>query len=486
MPSLKELHQLYHRLEKNEKKYLNLHIQYNAGKAKEDYLIQINNLKSVSTFDEKKLKNKMLKLKSKRVSELNTNLFNFICNSLLLFTSNENNNIKILKDIQIAEVLRLKGLNKVAEKKLDKTIKNYQNYDSSELMCFAKKIQFKTQMSSRTSFSILIETLENKIQDGKNGNIESQYQILNLEMNKLLSKNFFPRSAKDAKDYENLLNNNLLKNNSKASTKYAMHFYYMIKAPLLTILNEFDKANELCIEAIDFVKNNFDLKKDPYPLYHQLLRYFHVQLSNKDSNNIINTLNEIEKLVHSNIKSKIPELWMIALDAYLNKSIIDKNYSEGINYFEKNTKNYLDENFLNIKRLDARAFLLARVYFLNKNYDKAIHYAQMALNGEEYKYKNSYITCKFLILMAYYNLGNMKLVHYTSKSLYMSLYKEEYLHKPEKAVLSFLKSIENTLDINKNLQKLRKTLTIESEKDYNEVFFSNGDYFEWLKIEGKG
>ena len=52
--------------------------------------------------------------------------------------------------------------------------------------------------------------------------------------------------------------------------------------------------------------------------------------------------------------------------------------------------------------------------FLNKNYDKAIHYAQMALNGEEYKYKNSYITCKFLILMAYYNLGNMKLVHYTS------------------------------------------------------------------------
>lgn len=484
MAKLKDLYDLCTATSKAERRFLNLYVQAMSGKAKDNYLLQLENLWQLKAYDENLLKAKMKNIKTKRISEFNTNLFHFISKAILVYQIDSTPSLSMLKDVMLSEVYMSKGLLNVTEDLLNNSFKENDNYANSEALLLIQKQQYKLGLKSYLSFEQQMELLDQKLVKLEAIKSETAYQKLNFEMNLLFSKFTLPRNKKQAQVFKDFLKQDLLKNMDLAKSNYAKHYYYMIKIPLLQIVGEGNKALELSNEAIDFAKKNFDLKKDSIPLFLQLKRNLSLLFSLEMSDKFISIINEIKDIIKVNpkLKGRI-DIWSVELDAIINKAMIENEYKKGIQYFEKNAKDKLDIEFDKVNRLDAKALLISRIYFLNKDYNNALKYAELASQGEQYKFRYAIIASKFIVLLTHYKLGNHLLLPYATKSLHRELKKEETLYKPEKALLSFLGKIKNPDNIPKELQRLKTVFDKEIENPYNDIFFGNGDYLVWLDEE---
>lgn len=484
MAKLKDLYDLCTATSKAERRFLNLYIQAVAGKAKENYLLQLDNLWQHKTYDEKVLKEKMKNIQAKRISEFNSNLFHFVSKAILVYQAESTPSLSLLKDIMLSEIYMSKGLLNIADELLKTNFKENDNYANSEALLLLQKQQYKLGLKSYYSFEDQISLLDEKLEKLEAIKSETAYQKLNFEMNFLFSKFTLPRNKKQAQVFKDFLKQDLLKNMDLAKSNYAKHYYYMIKIPLLHIVGLGDEALKISNEAILFAEDNFDLKKDPIPLFLQLKRNLSLQFSLENAQNLLPTIKHIKKIITINPKlEKRIDIWSVELDARINKAMIEKEYKAGIEYFEKNAKERLDVEFEKVNRLDAKALLISRIYFLNKNYHNALKYAELALKGDQYKFRYAIIASKFIVLLSHYKLGNNLLLPYATKSLYRELKKEDTLYKPEKALLSFLGKIKNPDNIPKEFQRLKTIFDKEILDPYHDIFFGNGDYLIWLDEE---
>lgn len=484
MAKLKDLYDLCTATNKAERRFLNLYVQAVAGKAKENYLLQLENLWFFKTYEETELKEKMKNIQTKRISEFNSNLFNFVSKALLVYQAESTPSLTLLKNIMLSEIYMSKGLLNVADDLLQNSFVENDDYANSEALLLIQKQQYKLGLKSYKSFEDQMSLLDKKLEKLEAIKSETAYQKLNFEMNLLFSKYTLPRNKKQAQVFIDFLKQDLLKNMNLVKSNYAIHYYYMIKIPLLHVVGKGLESLVLSNEAIDFAEKNFDLKKDPIPLFLQLKRNLSLQFSLETSETLLPTIKRIKKLLEINpkLENRI-DIWSVELDARINKAMLEKTYKIGIQYFEKNAKEKLDKEFEKVNRLDAKALLIARIYFLNKDYNNALKYAELASKGEQYKFRYAIIASKFIILLCHYKLGNHLLLPYATKSLHRELKKEDTLFKPEKALLSFLGKIKNPDNIPKELQKLKLVFEKEILNPFNSIFFGNGDYLIWLNEE---
>ena len=482
MASLKELYDLCHSMDKAEKRYTSIYIKGLAGKSKDNYLQQIDNLWQVSPYDEGALKEKMQNISTKRISEFNSNLFDFISKGLMLYYADKSDALHLGKEAMLAEIYLTKGMFSTAEKLVQKTLEKEKGYNNNELLVYMQKLQYKLGVKQFNSFDDQIEILDQKLRKIEIVKSETLYQKLNFEMNKLFISETLPRTKKQSAIYEDFLKRDLLQSDALACSNYAQHYYYMIKIPLLNVVRKDDEALALSEEAIEFTKNNFDLKKDPIPLFLQLKRNLSLQFSLDKSENLLPTIQKIKELLKINPQlEKRIDIWSVELDAIINKAMLEKKHKEGIAYFEKYAKAKLDKDFEKVKRLDAKALLIARIYFLDKNYSESLKYAELATKGNSYKFKYAIIAAQFLTLLNHYNLDNILMLPYAANSLKRALQNEDILYPPEKALLSFLGKIKNPDNIPKELKKLRQVFLKEMKNPFNNTFFGNGDYLTWIE-----
>ena len=111
MASLKELHDLIHKLDKNEKKYLSMMIEGISGKAKSRYANSLRQINAQKVFDADRLKSKLSgDLSGMNLSEANSNLYQFICRSLVSYHNTTSENMEAQKNLLLVEILINKGL----------------------------------------------------------------------------------------------------------------------------------------------------------------------------------------------------------------------------------------------------------------------------------------------------------------------------------------------------------------------------------------
>lgn len=480
MASLKELHQLVHRLNKAEARHLTLYIQSYAGKSKDSYLQQIDKLKAVKKIDDKN--SKSISVKTKRVSEFNTNLYDFICKALLAYENKGNLALSIQKDNLLADILIRKKQFKQAQKLINNNIEKYSSYGLDELILYSHKLKYRIDVQQRADFDTIVENTIQKTTLSNSLANESEYVRLNFEMNKLFTDNYSIRTQEQADVYVQFLQHKLLQDVSCAQSNYAKHYFYMIKIPLLFILNKYDEAIALAQEATAFAKVNFDLNINFIPYLFQLIRYLNLQTNMGRSLHVNETIEAIEQVFdylpnnHSKLKYRLS-----ILDAKLCVYIYDKKYAEGVAYFENEAKELFDDKINQVARIDAKASLVARLYYLNGDYEKSLAYCEIALSDKQFIFTDSVIAIRFLILLNHIRMKNHQLVPYSALSLKRLLDNQERLFAPEKALLLFLEKINDINKLHKNLQKLYITLQDEIRKPFNSTFFDSGDYLEWLK-----
>ena len=484
MASIKELYELCHSMDKAEKRFITMYINGLAGKSKENYLVQLENVWQSKTYDEDELKLRMKNISTKRISEFNSNLFEFISKGLMLYYSDKSESINLSKDAMLSEIYLQKGLYVSSEKVITRAIEKNSGYSHDEILVHFQKLRYKLGMKQFNSFDKQIELLDQKLEKLESVKSETAYQKLNFEMNRMFMTVTMPRTKEQSKVYDNFLNRPLLKDSSQAKSNYAMHYYYMIRIPLLNVVGRNKEALALSDEALKFTKSKFDLKKDPIPFFLQLKRNLSLQFAIGNPEKLMLILKEIKGLldIQPELSNRI-DIWSVELDVRINKAMLEQNYKEGISYFEKFAKDKLDKDFEKVNRLDAKALLIARIYFLDKNYEQSIIYADLASKGNRYKFKYAIIAAQFLSLINHFKLGNILMLPYSAKSLKRALQNEDILYAPEKALLSFLGKINNPDNIPKEFKKLQTLFLKEIKDPLNSTFFGNGDYLSWVEDE---
>lgn len=484
MAKLSELHKLIKSLDIGEKRYVNLYVGRFSHKSKEAFLFQFDQLSQASKIKDYNKSELLSRYGIKRFSEFNTNLFNIVLKALVLYKVDNSNSLSLFMDTMKTEVLIAKKMYNNAEKLIHQNETALSNYGFSEIMAYLSKLKYKIGTARSMPFDQQIAMQDERIQRLKRSINESEYIQLNFEMTALLSKVYYPRTSAQRQEYLRMLKHPLLLSVESAHTFYAKHYYYMIKVPLMTMSGKREEVLETCQEAIAFVRENIDKRIDPIPETFQLRRYLNAQITLKDPARLLETAADLEEMLPS-MKSETQRMaiWSNTIDARLNHSLLKDKYAEGVRYFEDVALESYEKNTQMLKRIDAKALLIARLYFLNGDYDKSLSYCDKAVSGAQYQFLPFVVSAKFLTLMNHYKLNNDLLLPYAVQSLQRSLQQAKQLYKPERILLNFLGKFKDINKLKKQLVKLYSQLKEERENPFNDSFFQNGDYLKWLEEE---
>ena len=185
--------------------------------------------------------------------------------------------------------------------------------------------------------------------------------------------------------------------------------------------------------------------------------------------------------------------------AKINQHFLEGSFSEGLAMvptMEEKLKEI--EMYMDSHRVLVFYYKIACLYFGAGQADKAIDYLNRIINWKLNLRDDLQCYARLLHLIAHYELGNMEVVSYLSKSVYRFMYKMKNLSTVEEILFNFLRTsiqqggAENSL-VNKNVD-IKKAFTdllemlkpLEKNKLESRAFMYL-DIISWLesKIQGK-
>ena len=200
-----------------------------------------------------------------------------------------------------------------------------------------------------------------------------------------------------------------------------------------------------------------------------------------------------------NNKNNLIQSFIYLYIAKINKHFLEGSFSEGLAMIPtmeaqlKEIDLYLDSH-----RVLVFYYKIACLYFGAGKPAKAIDYLNRIINWKLNLRDDLQCYARLLHLIAHYELGNMELVNYLSKSVYRFMYKMKNLSTVEEVLFNFLrKSIQsggeaNSLLANKTIIKksfanLLETLSPLANNKLESRAFMYLDIISWLesKIQGK-
>ena len=124
------------------------------------------------------------------------------------------------------------------------------------------------------------------------------------------------------------------------------------------------------------------------------------------------------------------------------------------------------------------------MYFGAGMYSKSLFWVNKILNDNS-DYRQDYkIFAKIMNLIIHYELGNIDLLEYNTKSVLRYILKKDKLYKYEYALINFIKKIimlTGSDDLDFEYRKLKKELDKIAEDDYEKKAFEYFDITSWLE-----
>jgi hypothetical protein len=487
MASLIQLHELVHSLDKNEKKYLSLMVDAIGGKARTRYATAIRVLNAQKEFDADKLKKKLSSdVSGMNLSEANNNLYDFICRALINYQPG--NSLGHNNQLKLVELFIKKKLLDNAHKLLQELIPEIEDTGSHAQLQRAHELQEHITIQHpkvNADYTFRSDFFEKRFKSI--AALQQNIGILHLQyrFHKAAKEIGQPRTKAQLKPFQELWEHPLLKLPVTQIENASVVPYLLMKSSIAAALYK-PEAYQTAIDAIRYVQTNFtssSFKNREANLLNVALTHM-ITLQKIDYNELqwLKT-----RLLETKKASVHPAIWQQReakiIMAELSYFIKAKEYKKGIAYFEQIMRPGKKEEWAGSLINYAVPWIAARIYFLDKNPDKALDCLLLIQEQEKTMRPNVFIDYKFLSLMCHYKMQNHSLVTSTADSLYKRLRKEEKLYAPERAMLRFVKSSGTIPKMKENMKQLYESFTELSKDPFNSPFFLYGDYLEWLKIE---
>lgn len=487
MASLKQLHELLHSLDKQEKKHLSVMVQAIGGKARARYAQAIKIINAQKEFDTDALKKKLSShVSGMNLSEANNNLYEFVCRALTTYQSGSATTYA--NQLKLVEFFLQKKLFESAHKVLQKVIPSLEDNASIATLLRAHELQEVLTINYapvNNDYNFRVKFFEQRLKAADMNRQNIDYLFLLFRYFELVKKIGEPRTAAQAKLYEEIWNDPRVHVPVESIYNRTLKIFYSLRGGLMIVLNMPDVNEKIRNQLHHFrtkVTGTIGAMGEMAlisSLLWSMLRQSKINW--QELQEIKKQTNEIKRnvpLVSIHERAKA-QLITLELAYYIRES----KFTEGIRHFENCMQPEERNQWKDALQSYEIPYAGARLYYLNNDPNKALDYL-LAIQSQEKIMRTPFlISYRFLFLLCYYKLNNHSLVTSTADSIYKSLLKQEKLYAPEKALLRFVKSSGTIQKMKDNMKALHQTYLDLSKDPLNLSFFLYGDYLEWLKME---
>lgn len=488
MATLKQLHELIHSLDKNEKKYISLMIEGTGGKAKARYADAFHDIKSVKKFDVVKLKALLASgISSMNPSEANTNFYKFVCRALISYHSTDSGNIGLQKQLLVIEILMNKALYETAYQMLVDLLPKLKSGGTFALLHRANELQsniFINYKELNKNYEDRYRLFQERLLDIDEHRQFVEITQLNMRFFQLAQTIGDPRTKTQQQQYVSLAKDPLINLDAHQINVRSLATFIPLKLTLKELTGEQIDMFELG-QKLRLAIRSMNMQKGVHLQDFMILDFMaSMAIQKKNEPQTIELKAELRAILNSihqkGIQSKVlNRILMMELSMCCYKKDFTKAEVVLKEWMNPDVKSqWISANLSYVNFL-----LAARLLYLSGKPDKALDYLLQMQEFEKSLRPNIYISYRFLILLCHYKLKNYQFLLHATESLYRYLLKLDKLYAPERALLRFVKKCDHFEKVKKEMRVLHTSFTDLERDPLNSPFFSNGDYLEWLSLD---
>ena len=490
------LFQLIKSLEKSEKRNFKLYITRNSSSLDLKSIQLFDAMDKMDEYDEVQLLNKNKNIRKAQLSNAKAHLYREILSSLRLIRHDDNIDIQLHEQLDYARILYNKGLYLQSLRTLDRIKESAREHHQDtfllEVLFFEKTIE---SLHITRSMQDRADQLAGEL-DGVNDRVRliSQLSNLALQLYSWYIRHGVARNEKDEAAVQEFFEKNIPPDLSQCLGFYEKLYLYQsyvwygfIRQDFLMYYRYTQKWVDLferepfmlAVETSQYIKGmhnllgaHFDLLNDQK--FNETLKQFEA-FSNSD-------------LVRNNVNNRI-QTFVYLYISKLNQHFIDGTFTEGLSlvpFIEEKLAEYWI--YLDRHRILVFYYKIACLYFGSGDYEKTIDYLNKIINWKVDLRTDLQCYSRLLHLIAHYELGNVDLLEYLTKSVYRFMAKMESLSLVEEAIFKFLRKafLVTTDRLKPEFSKLLEKLKAYEKSRFETRAFMYLDVISWLesKIQG--
>ncbi|MCB9226181.1 MAG: hypothetical protein H6578_03265 [Chitinophagales bacterium] len=485
MSKLKEVFELIHSLEKNEKKHLSIMVEALGGKATLRYAHAIQIINKQKIYDKERLKSNLSKdVSGMNLTEALNNLYSFIKHAMLSYRSPKDAIYE--SELFHIQFLIKKKLYESAHKKLQAILPNLEDKSSYAMLMFAEELQekitiFYKPVNADTAFRT--NFFKQRKEHARRLNLAIDLLEIKFHFFQLARNVGDPRTEEQLKQYVLLWENESLHLPNATIPNRSFHSFIWLKAVLMSMVN-MPNAQEQIKEFIEELKTRIGGRvalKGEYDL--QDLRISLLSSSNiileDDLIDIENRLRFIAKgMPKTGVALLIENKIAVLKTLYYTKL---NKYNEGVAYYENEVATGHIETWINTPLSYVTIILTAINYFLAGKTNESLDLLLEIQDKEKSMAPTFYVIYRMLLLLCHYQLKNTLYLESAIRSLQRNLSKRAKLYAFQKALLRFLRNSNDLNKIDNNFEKLYDTMQKLSVGKFDNAYFKTGSFMKLLE-----
>jgi hypothetical protein len=435
-------------LEKGEKRNFKLYAARNSASADLKIVQLFDALDKMKDYDEEELLRKNESIQKQQLSNLKAHLYDQILSSLRILKQNENIDLQIHEQLDHAKILYNKGLYLQSLRLLDKiktlTKQNNQVTFLLQVLFLEKKIE---SLHITRSMQDRAQQLSEEI-DEVNERLEliAKTSNLSLQLYSWYIQHGHARNEEDRKTLDALMQDPILESVQSVKGFYERLYRYQCHCWYGFITQDFLMHYRYAQKWVDLFEKEEGMKQIESAQYikglHNLISA-HFDLKNIDKfKETICLLEQFsETPIVLNNKNNLIQSFVYLYIAKINQHFLEGTFSEGlvmIPSMEEKLKEI--EMYMDSHRVLVFYYKIACLHFGAGNAAKTIDYLNSIIHWKVNLRDDLQCYARLLHLIAHYELGNMEVVAYLSKSVYRFMSKMKNLGAVEEVLFNFLKS----------------------------------------------
>ena len=490
------LFQLIKSLEKSEKRNFKLYITRNSSSLDLKSIQLFDAMDKMEEYDEAQLLNKNKNIRKAQLSNAKAHLYREILSSLRLIRHDENIDIQLHEQLDYARILYNKGLYlqslKTLERIKESARMHHQDTFLLEVLFFEKTIE---SLHITRSMQDRADQLAGEL-DGTNERLRmiSQLSNLALQLYSWYIRYGVARSERDEMAVQEFFEQNIPADLGLCQGFYEKLYQYQSFVWYAFIRQDFLLYYRYTQKWVDL------FEKEPFMLAVETSQYIkgmhnllgaHFDLLNDQK--FRETLKQFEDfshtdLVRNNVNNRI-QTFVYLYISKLNQHFIDGTFTEGVSlvpYIEEKLLEYWI--YLDRHRILVFYYKIACLYFGSGDYERTIDYLNKIINWKVDLRTDLQCYSRLLHLIAHYELGNVDLLEYLTKSVYRFMAKMESLSAVEEEIFKFLrKAFAVTTDrLKPEFGKLLEKLKAYEKSRFETRAFMYLDVISWLESKIAG
>ena len=435
-------------LEKGEKRNFKLYAARNSASADLKIVQLFDALDKMKDYDEEDLLRKNESIQKQQLSNLKAHLYDQILSSLRILKQSENIDLQIHEQLDHAKILYNKGLYLQSLRLLDKiktlTKQNNQVTFLLQVLFLEKKIE---SLHITRSMQDRAQQLSTEIDD-VNERLEliAKTSNLSLQLYSWYIQHGHARNEEDRKTLDALIQDPIIERVKLVKGFYERLYRYQCFCWYGFITQDFLMHYRYAQKWVDLFEKEEGMKQIESAQYikglHNLISaHFDIKNIDKFKETICLLEQFSETPIVLNNKNNLIQSFVYLFIAKINQHFLEGTFSEGlvmIPSMEEKLKEI--EMYMDSHRVLVFYYKIACLYFGAGDPAKTIDYLNSIINWKVNLRDDLQCYARLLHLIAHYELGNMEVVAYLSKSVYRFMSKMKNLGAVEEVLFNFLRT----------------------------------------------